>query len=116
MRITADGFFNEYNENIKYDPMHYSRRNYVRALMDRNDLPCWFSQVKGCGFRVPETKTIQMPLALWHEMFLQLDGVTEPFLEKLGRFVEANWNLADGNLDIDGKLFFRFAARTGSSA
>lgn len=113
MKIFEDKWFKEYEENIKYDPLHYERDRYIRAMGDRNDLPYWFGQVKGCGFRMPETKIIQMPLMLWSEMHMQLDGLKEEFLEKLGRFVEANWDLVPGDLDIDGRLFYRSGTSSG---
>lgn len=113
MGILDDGWLREYEENIRFDPLHYERGRYIRALADRNDLPYWFAQVKGCGFRVPETKIIQMPLKLWSGMHRQLDGLQKGFLEKLGRFVEANWDLVPGDLDIDGRMFYRSGTCSG---
>lgn len=113
MKILEDKWFREYTENMKYDPLHYERDRYIRSMGDRNDLPYWFGQVKGCGFRMPETKIIQMPLMLWSEMHMQLDGLQKEFLKKLGRFVEANWDLVPGDLDIDGRLFYRSGTSSG---
>lgn len=108
-----DRWLREYEENIRFDPLHYERERYIRALADRNDLPYWFTQMKDCGFRMPETKIIQMPLELWSEMHRQLDGLQKGFLEKLGRFVEANWDLVPGDLDINGRMFYRSGTCSG---
>ena len=67
----------EYENNISLDPLHYERSRYVRALNDRNDLSYWFNQIKGCGFRLPETKIIQMPLQLFSDLNHQLDGISQ---------------------------------------
>lgn len=103
----------EYENNISLDPLHYERSRYVRALNDRNDLSYWFNQIKGCGFRLPETKIIQMPLQLFSDLNHQLDGISPDFMKRLGAFIEASWDLVPGNLDINGKLFFRFGTSSG---
>lgn len=104
-----DNLFDEFNKNIEFDPLHYTRQIYIRSFTDPNQLPFWFSKIKNAGFRVPETKIIQMPLELFREVYKAACDDYENQLqrERLLDFVKANWDVTSGNLKITDKLFFR---------
>lgn len=109
MSDILENMASEYDTNVKFDPLHYRREKYAYCILYPNELPFWFSRIKDCGFRVPETKIIQLPLELFAsitENVCDHYGDERPRKDLL-KFIAANWDCTPGDLKITDKLFFR---------
>ena len=72
-----DKMFETMTTNLKYDDMHYSRDTYCQSIKNPNEFAFWFPKIVNTGFRIPESKVIQLTLDLYYSVYNE-EGAYSP--------------------------------------
>lgn len=108
-----DTMLDKMTTNLKYDELHYSRDTYCQSIKNPNEFAFWFPKIVSTGFRIPESKVIQLPLDLYYAVYNEEGAYSPKTTAALKAYISVMWPLSDGDLDINAPLFFKQGTASG---